>query len=152
MLIGLKEYTHKKEKSVAIISSSIFAVLSVILYKILQTGGIEIQNVDLPLIYIVNKFGNIYKYIYGIVIVSAIYTSAIAAGYGFAENCSNTKEKYKKLCMFLCITAIPVSKLGFSYLVTLLYPVFGMLGLVQVIYIVFTCKKGLKKSAKTDIN
>ena len=141
ILIGLREYTYKKEKSVAIIALGIFCVLAIILYKILQTGGDEIQNVDLPLIYIVNKFGNVYKYIYGIVIVSAIYTSAIAAGYGFVQNCSKKKESYKKNCIFLCVTAIPVSKLGFSYLVTLLYPVFGMLGLIQVIYIVFTRKR-----------
>lgn len=146
MLIGLRKYTYKKEKSVAIISSGIFCILAIILYKILQTGAAEIQNVELPLIYIVNKFGNTYKYIYGIVIVSAIYTSAIAAGYGFAQNCSKTKEKYKKICILLCITAIPVSKLGFSYLVTLLYPVFGMLGLIQVIYIVFTHKRVEKNS------
>ncbi len=146
MLIGLKKYTHQKEKSVAIISSGIFAVLAVILYKILQIGGGAIQNVELPLIYIVNKFGNVYKYIYGIVIVSAIYTSAIAAGYGFVENCSKSKKTYKKICIFLCITAIPVSRLGFSYLVTLLYPVFGVLGLIQVIYIVFIHKRVEKNS------
>jgi len=146
MLIGLRKYTYKKERSVAIISSGIFCILAIILYKILQTGGAEIQNVELPLIYIVNKFGNVYKYIYGIVIVSAIYTSAIAGGYGFVQNCSKTKETYKKLCVFLCITAIPVSELGFSYLVTLLYPVFGMLGLIQVIYIVFTRKRVEKNS------
>lgn len=145
MLIGLKDYTHQKEKSVAIISSSIFCILAIILYKILQTGGIEIQNVELPLIYIVNKFGNVYKYIYGIVIVSAIYTSAIAAGYGFVQNCSKSKKAYKKICIFLCVTAIPVSKLGFSYLVTLLYPVFGLLGLIQVIYILLTHKRVEKK-------
>lgn len=146
MLIGLKKYTYQKEKSVAIITSAIFGILAIILYKILQTGGLEIQNVELPLIYIVNKFGNVYKYIYGIVIVSAIYTSAISAGYSFAQNCSKNQESYKKVCVFLCITAIPVSKLGFSYLVTLLYPVFGMLGLIQIIYIVFIRKRLEKKS------
>lgn len=146
MLIGLKKYTYQKEKSVAIITSAIFGILAIILYKILQTGGLEVQNVELPLIYIVNKFGNVYKYIYGIVIVSAIYTSAIAAGYSFAQNCSKSQKSYKKVCGFLCITAIPVSKLGFSYLVTLLYPVFGILGLIQIIYIVLICKRLEKKS------
>lgn len=146
MLIGLKKYTYKQEKSVAIISASIFGILAIILYKILQTGDAVIQNIELPLIYIVNKFGNIYKYVYGVVIVSAIYTSAIAAGYGFAQNCSRSQKTYQKICIFLCVTAIPVSKLGFSYLVNLLYPVFGMLGLIQVIYIVFIHKRVEKKS------
>lgn len=152
MLIGLKKYTYKKEKNIALIVTMIFGTLSVILYKILQTGGTAIQNVELPLIYIVNQFGNIYKYIYGIVIVSAIYTSAIAAGYGFVENCSKNKNSYKKICIILCISAIPVSKIGFSYLVNMLYPVFGILGLVQLIYILLNNIKGLKKTRKTDIN
>lgn len=146
MLIGLKKYTNQKEKSIAIIASGIFCVLAVILYKILETGGTEIKNIELPLIYIVNKFGKVYKYIYGIIIVSAIYTSAIAAGYGFVQNCSKSKKAYKNICIFLCITAIPVSNIGFSYLVTLLYPVFGMLGLIQVIYIVFIRKRVEKNS------
>lgn len=141
MLIGLKKYTNKKEKSIAIIVSIIFGVLAVILYNILQTGGVAIQNIELPLIYIVNQFGNIYKYIYGVVIVSAIYTSAIAAGYGFVENCSKDKKAHKKNCILLCISAIPISNIGFSYLVNALYPVFGILGLIQLIYILLIDKR-----------
>lgn len=141
MLIGLKKYTYKKEKSIATIVTIIFFILAIILYHILQTGGIAVQNIELPLIYIVNKFGIIYKYVYGIVIVSAIYTSAIAAGYGFVENCSKNKKNHKKICMLLCLTAIPISKAGFSYLVSMLYPVFGILGLVQLIYILFIDKR-----------
>lgn len=132
----MKKYTGKKEKSIATIVTIIFMGLAVILYMILQKGGQNIQQVELPLIYIVSKYGIGYRYIYGIVIVSAIYTSAIAAGYGFVENCSKSKKSYKIICAFICISAIPISKVGFSYLVNLLYPVFGLLGLVQVVYVI----------------
>lgn len=141
----MKEYTYKKEKSIAIISSIIFFVLAFILYLILETGGIGIKNIDLPLIYIVNKFGIIYKYIYGSVIIAAIFTSVIAAGYGFIENCSKNKREYKIISILICITAIPISNIGFSYLVSLLYPVFGLLGLIQLVYILLICKRVEKK-------
>lgn len=134
ILIGLKKYTYKKEKSIAIIVSGVFFTLATILYFILSQGE-NLANIELPLIHIVKQYGTLYQYFYGIVIVSAIYTSAIAAGYGFAQNCSKTKKSYKTICMLICITAIPVSKIGFSYLVNKVYPVFGLLGLIQILYI-----------------
>lgn len=136
ILIGLKKYTYQKEKKIAITVSGIFFMLATILYFILQQAGTDINNVELPLIYIVKQYGIIYQQVYGIVIVSAIYTSAIAAGYSFAENCSKTKKSYKIICMLICITAIPISRIGFSHLVNALYPVFGLLGLIQMIYII----------------
>jgi len=108
-----------------------------ILYIVLSQGGMNLETVELPLIYIVKQYGIAYQYIYGIVIVSAIYTSAIAAGYGFVENCSKNKKTYKAICIVMCITAVPISKIGFSYLVNAVYPVFGLLGLVQILYILF---------------
>lgn len=137
MLIGLKKYTYQKEKKISITVSGIFLFLATILYFILQKGGTSLNNIELPLIYIVKQYGTVYQYIYGIVIVSAIYTSAIAAGYGFVENCSKNKKTYQNICMLICVTAIPISNIGFSYLVNALYPVFGLLGLIQIIYIFF---------------
>lgn len=137
MLIGLKQYTYKKERKVAILSTTVFFILALILYIVLLQGGVAANDVELPLIYIINKFGKAYQYIYGIVVVSAIYTSAIAAGYGLAENCSKSKKMYRNICITICTSAILISKIGFSYLVNLLYPVFGLLGLIQIICIIF---------------
>lgn len=139
MLISLKDYTYKKEKNIAIIVSIVFFILAALLNIVLLKGEENIKSIDLPLIYIANQFGNIYKYVYGIAIIAAIYTSAISAGYEFIENCSKNKEQYKKICIFIYISAIFISKIGFSKLVNLLYPVFGLIGLAQIIYII--CKK-----------
>lgn len=136
MLIGLKRYTYQKEKNIAILSTIIFFILALILYMVLLQEGTAVNHIELPLIYIINKFGKIYKYIYGIVIVSAIYTSAIAAGYGLAKNCSKDKKTYRNICITICVSGIFISKIGFSYLVNLLYPVFGLLGLIQIICII----------------
>ena len=113
ILIGLKKYSFGKEKEISIASSSILFILSIILYVILLSGGNSIQNAELPLIHIVNKFGSIYKYICGIIVVAAIFTSAIAAGYGFLENSTKTKKRYKLLAIVICISSIFVSQLRF---------------------------------------
>lgn len=87
----------------------------------------------------VGFFGNIYKYLYGLIILGAIITTEISAGFGFLNNVSKNEKKYKLNNKIICLIAIPVSLLGFSNLVNNLYPVFGMLGLIQI-FLILKCK------------
>lgn len=135
MLIGMKQYIQKNEKTVGIVVAFTFGILAIILFTVLLTGGIQINNIELPLVYIVNQFGRSYHVIYGIVIIAAIFTTAVATGYSFLENTSRTEKSYKKIAAMLCISSILVAKIGFSYLVNLLYPIFGILGCFQIFYI-----------------
>lgn len=80
-------------------------------------------------------FGKIYKYIYGIVILFAMFTSAISSGYAFIENTASTKRQYKVICLLICVGSLLVSKIGFSSLVNTLYPIFGYLGLFEIAYL-----------------
>ena len=87
----------------------------------------------MPMIYISNRIGNIYKYVYGIVIIFSIYSTMISAGYGLLENIEN--KKYSFFNKLICITAIVVANISFSELVKITYPIFGILGLLQLIYV-----------------
>ena len=133
ILIELKKYTYKKEGSISVISGAVFFVLAMVLFLILTKEGVS-GNIELPLIQIAKQFGINYKYIYGFVIISAIFTSAISAGYSFLINCSKTKKTYKKLCFVICVGVVVVCNIKFSYLINIVYPIFGFLGLLQVIY------------------
>ena len=132
ILISLKKYTDKNEKKISILVSLIFFILACILFLLLQIKKEECLNIELPLVYIVGQYGKIYKYLCVILITLAIYTSAIVAGYSLAENCSKTKKVYKNICILICITAVPISQIGFTNLVNTLYPVFGLLGIIQI--------------------
>ena len=77
--------------------------------------------------------GKIYKYLYGGIILFAIFTSSISAGYSILENYEKDRKRYKKIALLLCVSSILVSKIGFSTLVNLLYPIFGLLGTVQIV-------------------
>ncbi len=134
MLISLKKYTIKNEKKVSIVSTIIFFILSIIIYFIMfNINGLE--NIEIPLVYIANQHGKTYSIIYSVVIIVAIYTTMISAGYGFLNNCTKKQNNFKILAAFICIFAIFISNLSFSKLVNLTYPVFGILGFAQLIYI-----------------
>ncbi len=147
MLVELKTYinTKNKAKKVAILCGTVLAVLGICLFCLLLRGRSYTHTLELPMIEIVKHFGGIYPHLYGMVIVSAIFTSAISAGYGFLQNLvderkftkgdiENRKKKYyHKILLLICISAPIVASFGFSNLVSRLYPVFGVLGLLQVI-------------------
>lgn len=130
ILIGLKKYTKNNEKPVSVISTIIFFVLTVTIYLIIYNFG-NMSNIEIPIVYIASSFGRAFKYIYGIVIIFAIYSTMISAGYGFLTNCTKTEKNYKVLALLMCISAIFISNISFANLVNSTYPVFGLLGLLQ---------------------
>lgn len=137
IIISLKKHiTNKKQiKIVAIITTILLIILAMSIYIITLKIDININQIELPTIYVAGMIGKIYKYIYGIIILIAIYTSAISAGYGILENYIKNPKKYKKISKIMCISGIIVSNIGFGNLVNSLYPVFGILGITQIILI-----------------
>ena len=138
-LIGLTGIMNKHLKNkkncieVAILTAIIITSLGIIIYLLLINMD---KQVEIPMLYIANKFGGIYKYLYSITILIAIFTTAISEGYSFLENVSkNNKKIYKNLNIIMCILAVPISLVGFANLVNIVYPIFGVIGMIQIIYI-----------------
>ena len=139
VLVTLKKYVNKKNfYSIGVITSLVVIVLSLFIYIILLKSNIDIIEFDLPIIYIVKQYGSVFKYLYGVVIVISIFTSIISAGYSFLKNSIKNKKRYSKLLKVMCISSIFITNIGFSNLVNTLYPIFGILGIVQI-YSYFFC-------------
>lgn len=134
IIITLKKHIKNKSQliKISIICGIILGILAIAVYGIILKVDININQVELPTVYVAGQSGNIYKYLYGLTIILAIFTSAISAGYSILENYVQKPKKYKKMAIAICVSAIFVSKIGFSNLVNLLYPVFGLLGIVQI--------------------
>lgn len=143
-LIGLRNYINSKKEiiKISIISSSIIIVLALFVYALLLRGEFFVSELEMPLIEITIQFGKIFKYIYGFVIIASIFTSAVSTGYSFLQNITKTKKNYEIVLLIMCFTSIVVSNIGFSNLVETLYPLFGMLGLVQIV-LIFKNKKNI---------
>lgn len=138
VIISLRKYVKSTKRNIRVIGMIIFVIfitLGILVYMILLKGNIQILQLDMPLVYIVESFGKIYEYLFGIVIIISIFTSIISSGYSFLENVSSNKKKYNIYLILICISAIFISNIGFSRLVNLLYPIFGILGTIQIYYI-----------------
>lgn len=136
ILVTLSKYLESEHQIsiISIISGCIIIIIAVIVYFLLYTVP-NIEDKEIPLIYIANNLGSLYHYIYGAVIVVAIFTTAISVGHGFLKNVTKTEKSYRRLALSIGITSIVISYVGFSNLVSYLYPLTGIIGLVQIIFI-----------------
>lgn len=137
VLTNLKNYINSKKEiiKISIISSSIIIILAIFIYLLLLRGQFFVSQLEMPLIEITMQFGKIFKYIYGFVIIVSIFTSAISTGYSFLQNVTSIKKNYNIVLLVMCLTSIVISNIGFSKLVEILYPLFGILGLIQIVLI-----------------
>ncbi len=138
ILISIKNKIKTKSESLllTIIVTIIMLILSIIIFLLMNTFISEIYKVEIPIVYIANTMGKGFKYMYGIVILMAIFTTAICAGYGFLNNVTKTKRSYLFCAAFICLVSILIGQMGFSNLINLLYPIFGYLGILQLIFII----------------
>ncbi len=139
ILITLNDLVQrKKEKVIVSILSAIFIIILAFgIFGMLINSNMNIKNVELPTIMILNN--KIEKITYSIAIEVAILTSAVAAGYGVLENVKEKtivdNKKYKRIVAIMCIISIPISTIGFGNLIKTLYPLFGALGILQIVLI-----------------
>ena len=116
-------------------TANITIILSIIIFLILIKVDVDITKLEMPAVYVISNIFGILKYGYGFVILASIFTTAISLGNSFLNNISKNKRQYIKIAIIITIISILVSKVGFSNLVNILYPVFGYLGFVQILKI-----------------
>ena len=138
ILISLKKQLDTKKETVLIsfLVGNIMLALSVIIFLLMNTFIKEIQQIEIPIVYIASTLGKSFKYIYGIVILIAIFTTAIGSGYGFLSNVTKKRKTYMLCAGAMCIGAIFMGQISFSNLINILYPVFGYLGIAQIIFLI----------------
>lgn len=135
VLITLKNYLKDKKQilKIATISCLIICILSLIIFLLLVKVDVDITKLEMPAVYVVSNSFKILRYGYGFIILGSIFTTSISLGTSFLQNTSKNKKSYTQVGIIMCITSILVSKIGFSNLVSMLYPIFGYLGLLQIL-------------------
>lgn len=117
----------------------ILAMVILISLLILYTNVI---GIEVPMIAVASSLGIIWKQIYGIVLILAMFTTAIANGYGCILGIANLiKIDIKIISIIVCIISIPLATVGFKKLVTLFYPLFGYIGMIFICAVVFKNRK-----------
>ena len=136
VLITLKNKIKKNNIFlISFFSGIILFILSLIIYFLLFNIKININQIEMPAVYCVGKYFPEFKKIYEFIIVISILTTAISEGISILENMCKSKKSYTQFAVILCITSVFFSKIGFSNLINLLYPIFGVLGFFQIFII-----------------
>ena len=94
----------------------------------------NVINMDIPMLKITNYISSNYRKFYALILWCAIFTTAIANGSSFVNRFSNNKNKLIVSGIF-CIISIPLANIGFSKLISFIYPVFGLIGFFVLIFI-----------------
>lgn len=138
ILISLKKQLSTKKESILIsfLVGMIMLALSIVIFSLMNTFIKEIHQIEIPIVYIASTLGKSFKYIYGIVILIAIFTTAIGSGYGFLSNVTQKRKTYMVCAGIMCLTAILTGQISFSNLVNILYPIFGYLGIAQIFFLI----------------
>ena len=137
VLINLKEFLKNKKQIIiiSILTAIIISIISIFIFLLLINVDINFSNLDMPVVYVIkNKLPEISK-IYGLIILVAIFTTAISIGAGFLNNVSKNKKEYRVLAFFLCFISVLVANIGFANLVKVLFPMFGHMGILQIFLI-----------------
>lgn len=140
VLLTMKDYIQNKKQiiKIATISTSIIILLSIIVFLLLVRVDVDISNLEMPAVYVVSNMFKLLKYIYGFIILGSIFTTTISLGASFLQNTTKNKKSYTQVAVIICITSVLISKIGFSNLVSSLYPIFGYLGLFQILKLITT--------------
>ena len=134
ILVNLREYIRNKKNIffISAISSMVFFMLAISIFSILSNLESSFEGIEMPTIYVVkNKFSN-FGALYGLIILISIFTTATSVGISFLGNICNKKENYINIAKIMCISSLVFSKMGFSNLVKILFPAFGLLGMFQL--------------------
>ena len=140
VLITLKKYINTKKQIlfISLISTIIVILLATIIFLILIRVDVDITKLEMPAVYVVSNIFKFLEIIYGFIILGSIFTTSISLGTSFLKNVSKNKKSYTQIATVMCITSVLISKIGFSNLINLLYPIFGYLGLIQIWRIILT--------------
>ena len=125
-------------KKTAILGSLMGGIILIILgISILSSMLIYYEDIfylNLPMLKICSYIGESYRKIYAIILWIAMFTTALANGFGFINK--NSKNNNKILISILfCISTIPLAKIGFVNLVGIIYPIFGFIGFIVTLCI-----------------
>lgn len=96
----------------------------------------NIATEDLPVMGMVDKYSVFLGGVYTVILLLAMFVSAITAGFGFVERISSKVNISKKIIILvICALSIPLSGVGFSGLIATIYPIFGYMGMFMVFMI-----------------
>ena len=122
----------------SVLSGGGLSLMGLLLWGVMYALGAEITGVDVPMLFVAEKMGQIMKYVYAAVLYMAMITTAVSSGVAVI---SFLKSRFRignfSAATLICLASVPLAYIGFSNLVNKLYRFFGYVGLFMWFTVVF---------------
>jgi uncharacterized membrane protein YkvI len=136
--LGVQARSIKSIRNGAILGGIGLGIGSIMIYLALAGHLESISNLEVPMIYIAGGISYPVKFIYTIVLIAEIYTTAVGSLYGFTARISETgRFNGKWVIIVISAIALVASLFGFSNLVKYLYPAVGYGGIILLISLLY---------------
>ena len=104
-----------------------------------------VYTYEIPLLMVSQRFGTLIQALLLAVIWLEMFSTEISDIYSISKTLNATFNISFKKCIFIVILiALPISNLGFSNLISILYPFFGALSLVFILQTIIFYFKNIK--------
>ena len=113
-------------------------LLSMAINFLLMINMPYINNYEIPLLFVAQPFGNIIQALLLVVIWLEMFSTEISDVYSISRTIDDTFNiDFKKAIFIVILIALPISRIGFSKLISSLYPLFGLLSLIFIIQTIY---------------
>ncbi|NLV37064.1 MAG: hypothetical protein GXY17_10380 [Clostridiaceae bacterium] len=136
MMCGLLPYLKTRRTATVggLAGGMILCLTALIIHTVICSLYPVAMDKELPMLAILSSFSSSAGSLYSIVLWLAMLVSAVTTGFCFADRISASVKLDRRVAVMLtCLAAVPLSTLGFSRLISLIYPIFGYLGLFMII-------------------
>lgn len=133
VLLEIKAKNASKKNNIIIscISSLVIFICAFIVFLLLCKNS-NSYFLEIPLLGILHSGNILFSFLIKLGILLAIITTALSTEYAFLKGVSKSDKKYFCNMIIISILSIFVSQIGFQNLVESLYPLFGLLGLINL--------------------
>lgn len=139
VLAGLREVVNNRKvaKWAGILGGLFLTLLGIFFAMPLFTHQDALRGVEIPMLAIARDHGAFIEKLYAFILVAAILTTAVASGFSIVEWISS-HTRINKLAIKAGVTILAgiAAHFGFSGIVGSIYPVFGFVGLFEIIVVI----------------
>jgi uncharacterized membrane protein YkvI len=148
VLVPFTKEIHSKKQLFwgIVIGAIILTLLSLMINFMLLMNVPYIYKYDIPLLYIVHRFGKTIQILLLTIIWFEMFSTAVSNIYSVSKTAEKSFNiSYKKAIVCILLIALPISQIGFKKLINFLYPAFGIISFIFIIQCVIFYKRVSKK-------
>ncbi|WP_028308781.1 YkvI family membrane protein [Desulfitibacter alkalitolerans] len=124
----------------------LLGIIGLIMVYAMQLFWPEILTTEIPMLYLTEGLDSRLSFLYALAMLSAMLTTAVANGFGLITRVGSLfRMKQNNLSIAIVFMALPISVLGFGNLIGHFYPVFGYVGALIILAVLY---KQIKQSCK----